>query len=132
MKNWILLPKPCLMKAGEGVLNLASITRISLPASSVETMRAAEAIRSAGSELAGVIWPIRKGAGRGSAKGAILLKLDAKAAPAQGYRLVVGRANITLTAADAAGLFHGAMTLKQLLRQASGRIPAMAIEDYPD
>jgi len=132
LKDWILLPKPRLMKAGEGVLDLASITRISLSEGSAETMRAAEAIRSAGSELAGMTWPIRKGAGRGSARGGILLKLDAKAAPAQGYRLVVGRANITLTAADAAGLFHGAMTLKQLLRQSDGWLPVMDIKDHPD
>lgn len=132
VKELVLLPRPRVIKAGEGGLDLASITRISLSEGSAETMRAAEAIRSAGSELAGMIWPVRKASGRGSARGAILLRLQPKTAPAQGYRLVVDGTTITLTASDAAGLFHGAMTLKQLLRQADGWLPAMDIKDHPD
>lgn len=132
MKEWVLLPQPRRMKTGEAVLDLASIKWISLPDDSPESRRAAEAIRAAGRELAGLTWTIKPGSRRVSSKGGVLMKLDSKAAPPQGYRLVVGRATIALTAADAGGLFYGAMTLKQILRQAAGRIPAMDIQDHPD
>jgi hexosaminidase len=54
--------------------------------------------------------------------------------PAQGYALNIGPQGITVTAADDAGAFYGAMTLRQLLRQAapSGVLPFLLITDHPD
>ncbi|HMP77189.1 MAG TPA: glycoside hydrolase family 20 zincin-like fold domain-containing protein [Kiritimatiellia bacterium] len=61
----------------------------------------------------------------------ILLNIDATL-PAQGYSLHVTPRHIALTGADAAGLFHVAMTLRQLVRQYRDAIPACRIEDHPD
>ncbi len=53
---------------------------------------------------------------------------------AQGYRLSVRPAGLTLLASDPQGLFHGLMTLRQLLRgaRATGRLACLRIEDWPD
>ena len=49
--------------------------------------------------------------------GTIHLKLSSRAGqlPAEGYELQVARDRVTLTAGDAAGLFHGVQTIRQLL-----------------
>jgi len=51
----------------------------------------------------------------------------------QGYLLSVKPDGLSLLAADPRGLFYGAMTLRQLLRQANraGEIPCVHIEDWP-
>jgi hypothetical protein len=54
------------------------------------------------------------------------------ALPAQGYVLHVTPRHIALAGADAAGLFYGAMTLRQLVRQFRDAVPACRIEDHPD
>lgn len=49
--------------------------------------------------------------------------------PPEGYRLEVDAAGIRIEAADAAGLFYGEQTLRQLTTD--GRVPLVRIEDYP-
>ena len=58
---------------------------------------------------------------------------DPGAAAASGYRLVVGPAEIRLTAAAPAGLLAGSATLAQLVADAGpdGRLPGVAIDDEP-
>lgn len=51
---------------------------------------------------------------------------------AQGYRLSITPEQIQLKASDAAGAFYGVMTLRQILRQSEGMLPACEIEDQPD
>ena len=51
---------------------------------------------------------------------------------AQGYRLVITPRQVHLTFSDAAGAWHGAQTLRQLLRQFREALPACTIEDHPD
>ena len=54
--------------------------------------------------------------------------------PQHGYRLQITESGATLESPDAAGLFHGRQTLKQLAAQArreDGRIPALSIIDFP-
>ncbi|GAB2844553.1 hypothetical protein GCM10027074_09120 [Streptomyces deserti] len=52
------------------------------------------------------------------------------ALPAGGYRLTVGQGTVSLTGADADGLFHAVQTLRQLLRP-DGTIAAVDIRDWP-
>ncbi len=61
----------------------------------------------------------------------VLIRTD-PALPAQGYRLHITPRQIALDGADAAGLFYGAMTLRQLVRQFRDALPACRIEDHPD
>ena len=52
----------------------------------------------------------------------------------QGYRLNIDKNRIRIVGYDEAGLFYGAMTLKQVVAQSagSGQIPCLRIEDHPD
>lgn len=61
----------------------------------------------------------------------ILLRLD-PALPPQAYRLHITPRQIAIDGADGAGLFYGAMTLRQLVRQFRDALPACLIEDHPD
>ncbi|MFA4945513.1 MAG: glycoside hydrolase family 20 zincin-like fold domain-containing protein [Lentisphaeria bacterium] len=52
----------------------------------------------------------------------------------QSYRLELRPGRLRLSAADAAGAWYGAMTLRQICRQlsAGAPLPCLAIEDWPD
>lgn len=58
-----------------------------------------------------------------------LAKLPTPAA--EGYRLVVEKDAVIILGSDLPGLYHGLMTLRQLV-DAQGRIPRVAISDWPD
>ena len=68
---------------------------------------------------------------------AIVLQRDPQAPVAQagGYALTVTPQGIRITARDDAGLFHGAVTLAQLLtpdaKQGAVEVPALSIRDWP-
>jgi hypothetical protein len=51
---------------------------------------------------------------------------------AQGYRLSITPAGVTLDAADEAGEWYGRATLDQLARVHGGRLPVGTVEDWPD
>jgi len=75
----------------------------------------------------------KAGAMKAGAAGGIALKLDAAAGTgAEGYRLDAGPTGVVITATSAAGLYHGAQTLRQLLpAKGPGTVPAVAITDQP-
>lgn len=52
--------------------------------------------------------------------------------PAQGYRLRIGPAAVSLEAADDAGAYYGRATIEQLRRACGGELPAGEITDWPD
>ncbi len=58
--------------------------------------------------------------------------IESHGLPAQGYRIALTPAGITLEAADAAGAFYGRQTLRQLARICPKNIPCGYIEDWPD
>ncbi|MBP1474809.1 family 20 glycosylhydrolase [Frateuria sp. MAH-13] len=76
-------------------------------------------------------------AARGQGGPAIVLRRDPRAAvtQAEGYALTVSSAGIEVAARDDAGLFHGVVTLYQLLTPDAGQgavqVPALAIKDWP-
>ena len=51
--------------------------------------------------------------------------------PPQGYTLTVDAQGVRLAASDAAGLFYGRQTLRQLWRQFGRHLPRLRIEDFP-
>lgn len=62
----------------------------------------------------------------------VTLAVDAHAVRAQGYVLEITPQEVTVRGHDAAGVFYGAQTLMQLIRQNPERLPCMRIEDWPD
>lgn len=79
-------------------------------------------------------WTLRAAdVGERRGKGMAWLALDpAVGLKPQGYHLRIDKDGLELTAGDAAGLFYGVMTLAQVLRQASGTLPGLTIDDAPD
>jgi hexosaminidase len=65
---------------------------------------------------------------------AVALELGTPNAPSQreGYRLRIDGAGVVVTGADAAGLFYGCQTLRQILRQGPELLPGCTVEDHPD
>ncbi len=60
------------------------------------------------------------------------LRLDGQLGiPAEGYRLSVNAEGVLVTASDAAGLFNGLQTLRQLVLPEDGGIPYCEITDHP-
>ncbi|MBU1693855.1 MAG: beta-N-acetylhexosaminidase [Verrucomicrobia bacterium] len=53
------------------------------------------------------------------------------AGPPEGYELTIDRSGVRLIGHDAAGLFYGQQTFRQLLRQYGRRLPCLRIEDAP-
>jgi len=73
------------------------------------------------------------GAGAGAGDDGVTLRLDPAAGTGpEGYSLVSGPDGVVVTAADGAGLFHGAQTLRQLLpARGAGTVAAVRIADRP-
>ncbi|MFF3750137.1 beta-N-acetylhexosaminidase [Streptomyces sp. NPDC002018] len=112
-----IVPAPQRVRPGGSPYTLTAATRILVDGRSRDDAREARRI---GSYLAGVLRPSTGYAlpvtDRG-ARGGILLRLGAgdRSLGAEGYRLESGRAGVTITARESAGLFHGVQTLRQLL-----------------
>lgn len=69
---------------------------------------------------------------RGKSKTNIRMVVSENAAPAEGYKMTVGKKFIEISAADGAGLFYGLQALMDLRDEhADGRIPCMTVTDYP-
>ncbi len=51
--------------------------------------------------------------------------------PTEGYDLVVDKNRIVITASDAAGLFYGLQTVRQIAEANDGRVDAMTVSDSP-
>lgn len=69
----------------------------------------------------------------GSDDAGIALRIDKGAGAAESYELAVDEASVTVTGADAAGLFYGVQTLGQLLARDGDAwtLPAVTIADAP-
>ncbi len=62
----------------------------------------------------------------------VVLHIDSKKIPSEGFELKLSKNEKTLTAADEAGAFYGCLALTQLVQQFSSSLPACTIEDAPD
>ena len=63
---------------------------------------------------------------------ALFMTLGDASIPVQGYTLTVKSGAITITGADAAGVYYGVCTLGQLLAHFGASLPDLTIEDWPD
>ncbi|MEO7147507.1 MAG: family 20 glycosylhydrolase, partial [Terrimesophilobacter sp.] len=125
-----VIPAPVFQSNGDGCFTLS-------PASAIEAYADAAPV---GEYLATLLRPVTRlalplvGAHDGG-DGDIALAI-APGHPGQGYELEVTESGIRLTASEAAGLFAGVQTLRQLLPPLTStttkwRIPATHITDHP-
>jgi hexosaminidase len=117
-----LVPEPAIVEPGDGALVLAAGTRVvGDPAPVSEADQLAGELRDDGLAVE---------VGDASHRGDIVLMLAPDAGfPAEGYTLDVDRSGILVTAGDAAGLFYGGQTLRQLI--VDGVVPFVHVEDAP-
>ena len=144
LSRYPLIPWPQHLEARDGTFVLDSLTQVTLSDSGSEDLRAAanfwaERVRRA-SRL-----PLPLADATDADSGTVAFVLDPEAATgAEGYRLEVTPAGVTLTAAAPAGLFYGVQTLRQLSPLAIERggvvrgidatvwaLPAVLVEDAP-
>ncbi len=136
-----LVPAPAKMTVAEGTFRLGRETSICARAGAeAEARKLAAALRTP----TGLPLPVKAGEPK---PGAVVLKLDRSLEPqlgAEGYRLSVTPARVTICAAAETGLFYGGVTLRQLLPPevfATKRVarapdggwgaPCVEIEDQP-
>jgi len=131
--SFVLLPHPRSMGIRSGILSLSMIRQIVIPEASPEATRIAERLRIAVGALIKSEWVVKQEIKSEKNSGSVVLGIDpGSVAFPQGYRLSVHSEHIQLTGHDAPGLFYGAMTLIQLLRQTEGFLPLLDVEDHPD
>jgi hypothetical protein len=134
----ILLPQPRSLSASKETVPLPDKRLIVIPNASLlfEAQQAQAALAAAGLK-----WEIVAGAPQVQyADAGIVLTTDADLeandanhfSHAQGYRLTITPTEIRIHGADAAGVFYGVCTLRQLLQQYGKSIPGLSIEDWPD
>ncbi|MBW9095098.1 beta-N-acetylhexosaminidase [Microbacterium jejuense] len=126
-----VVPAPASIEAGSGApFRLTSATSVS---GDVDDSSRTSLSTSAATALAAIL-TARTGLTPATADGAagIELRIVSGGAP-ESYRIAVDEASVTITGADAAGLFYGVQTLGQLVaRDGDGWIvPAVVIEDAP-
>ena len=124
-----VIPQPRAQAPERGAFELGPDTRIVVRAGGGEAARVARLLAAALRPATGYRLPVSSV--RGAAPdGSLVLALTPgdKALGAEGYRLVVSRSGVSLTAARAAGLFWGTQTLRQLLPAA---IEADALQSGP-
>ena len=129
----VLLPQPRQIKVLDGTFVLHQGARIVCQGEPQSLFPIAARLQQAVWETQGMEWNLWAGSAEGDPLAQAVLTLDASASiPPQGYRLQITPQRVHLTASDAAGLFYGVMTLKQMLRQSAGELPCGQIDDYPD
>jgi len=129
-----LIPLPAQLALQHGSFTVDTRTPIVLASHDAATKRTADYLIDLVARTRGLQLRL---ATDGNAAHAIVLQRDPQApvAQAEGYALAVTPQGIRVTARDDAGLFHGAVTLSQLLtpdaRQGAVDVPALSIRDWP-
>ncbi|MDO1529224.1 family 20 glycosylhydrolase [Fulvimonas sp. R45] len=129
-----LIPLPAQLSMAQGRFQVDADTRIVPADASAATRGTAEYLAALLARTRGLRLRIDDG---GKAASAIVLQRDPQApvAAAEGYALSVTPQGIRIEARDDAGLFHGAVTLYQLLtpdaKQGAVDVPALTIRDWP-
>jgi len=137
-----IVPKPVKLELEPGSFPLAGGVRVLYQPESVGAKFTARQLADVLGNFIGAGIPVS--AEGANTEGAILLTAAGaeKALGAEGYRLEVAPARVTIRAPEAAGLFYGVQTLLQLLPPEvysprprtnawAGSIPCARIEDYP-
>ena len=129
----ILLPAPQRLRPEQGAHRLRPGRLIHVTGGDrAALLRIGAAVRDALAE-AGASWQLTAHGGSGPEIGARVAVDPARVSRAQGYLLTVGPERIDIAGHDEAGAFYGAMTLRQIARQArDGVLPCLRIADHPD
>lgn len=134
MSDWpVLLPAPQRLTRQEGSFRPAPGRLIWLMGPlDDDFLRAGRAVQEALEKL-GDRWELTAAYLEGAQIG-VTLRIDpGQVARPEGYALTIRPDQITLVGHDVAGAYYGAMTLRQLVRQAEGgSLPCLRIEDWPD
>ena len=130
-----LIPRPRSVERGDGELVLTAATRLLVTQEAL-----APTARVIAAQLRDAVGFEPALAGDADQRGGPLIRLELD--PALGpeaYRLAVDPAGVRIVGGDAAGVFHGAQTLRQLLPARTGAdarptpptLPALRVEDAP-
>ncbi len=131
LDSLVFLPQPQRIAAQAGVLALPLRGMIFCASSSSELQPVVRYLQRAIRQTLDADWAVAVGCG-GDA-GAIVLRLDsASNLSRDAYTLKIAPAQISITAATAAGAFYGVATLKQILRQCGRSLPLGQIDDQPE
>jgi hypothetical protein len=132
-QNLVLLPKPRQLFVQPGAFVLSGGARINLQGDNAVLLPLAARLQQTIWETQRLRWSLGAGDAPNDPQCRAVVSLDPKAdIPGQGYRLQITPARIQLLASDAAGVFYGLATLRQMLRQCAGTLPACLVDDYPD
>ena len=128
MTTTYLFPQPKHLTATGGMLELTTPTLLTSETTILAAGKLREALQACGIKASVSTEKYIVG------KGDVLLAVDSAAIPhAEGYRLDVSARDIRIIGHDAAGVFYGAATLRQLLTlHRDGRLPRLHVEDWPD
>jgi hypothetical protein len=122
-----LLPRPRSIVRGDGRLRLPRGGVLAVRSEPRAQLFAARRLRRALDRATGGGWSI---VGGGPAD--VDLEIVAGRTPAQGYRLDIGPAGVSIVAGDRAGHFYGVGTLCQLLATHGPNLPTLVIDDSPE
>ncbi|HNT33504.1 MAG TPA: family 20 glycosylhydrolase [bacterium] len=132
-KHLILIPVPQRLVSLKGEYELPLSGSIVCLGDPSLTFPVARIIQTDLLAMQRVEWSLRSGSAGGAVGSELTIRVTAKLdIPAQGYSLRVTRTGIELNASTAQGAFYGSMTLRQILRQCEGALPACTISDHPD
>ena len=132
MKN--LIPKPTTITPTEGTFELTADCQIIVDPASDEVLAIGRYLSDQFKAAAGFGVPVHAGEGA-APEGSIILKMGGadSALGGEGYQLTVSPRGVEIAAPQAAGVFYGAQTLRQLLPINAGpwQVPCGAIRDQP-
>jgi len=136
-----IIPRPASVEVGKGQFRLNEDTRIAFEADWPEAKQLAAYLQSVLQPATGYALPASPADEADAPDNAIVLARLARDAGAEAYELVVNSDGIRIAASQAAGLFYGIQTLRQLLppailgdklvESASWDVACVVIEDQP-
>ncbi len=124
----VLLPIPRELNMTGEFVALAEDRLIVIPGA--DLLFEAQTAQQALVDFSGLQWRIV--AGENYASTGLSLRIDPSVTTPQGYRLTIGDGRIAVRGADAAGVYYGVCTLRQLLQQYQNMLPALTVDDWPD
>jgi len=128
-----LLPRPRNITPRTGAFQLSAEKRIICQGDPAAVVPVAEQLQKALWESQRIKWHLWAGSAENDPAVAAIINVNSEMdIPAEGYRLSIGPERIEISAAQPAGAFYAVMTLKQILRQVTGSLPACEINDHPD
>ena len=131
----VLLPIPREMEMRNGTFALESGRYLHLVGDDRDDLLRTGTILRNDLETYGIEWELTTARSRAFHNLGLVLTVNPDLfSQAQGYRLEIFPDHIEITARDGAGAFYGAMTFRQILRQAAPDhyLPCLRILDYPD